>query len=134
MTSSSPPTKAWPPCTRPTSSSTSTWRTAQVLLRDIHRHIGDGAHVVIWDGAIRGVHIDQIMRRIGWIIIAPTYKLTTPDPDAPTALRAPDGKIARGIALRCGAARPGSVRGRARLPVGLAAAVRVRTELVDGGQ
>lgn len=73
--------------------------TAVAMLQDLHRHVGEGAHAVIWDGAMRGVHIDAIMRRCGWIVIAPTYKATEPSKDAPTAVRLPDGKTARGIPL-----------------------------------
>jgi hypothetical protein len=73
--------------------------TAVAMLQDLHRHVGDGAHVVIWDGAMRGVHIDAIMRRCGWIVIAPTYKAAEPSSEAPTSVRLPGGRIARGIPL-----------------------------------
>lgn len=74
--------------------------TALAVLKDLHRHVGNGAQVVVYDGAFRGIHIDQIMRECGWITIAPTQKHRTPiDPEAPAAIRLPNGTLARGYLL-----------------------------------
>lgn len=52
------------------------------LLGDLHRVARDGIQVVIYDGAMRGAHIEQIMRRFGYLVIAsqPAYQ----DPDLAT--------------------------------------------------
>lgn len=43
--------------------------TATALFRHIHPAIGAGAQAFVYDGAIRGVHIDQIMRECGVLVI-----------------------------------------------------------------
>lgn len=50
--------------------------TAVGLIGDLHRALGDGIQVVIYDGAIRGAHIEEIMTRHGYPVIAkqPDYK------------------------------------------------------------
>ena len=44
--------------------------TAVRLLGDVHRAAGDGIQVAIYDGALRGIHIDEIMTRYGYLVIA----------------------------------------------------------------
>jgi hypothetical protein len=44
--------------------------TAVALLRDVHRAAGPGIQVVVYDGALRGVHIDAIMRGYGYLVLA----------------------------------------------------------------
>jgi hypothetical protein len=74
--------------------------TALEVLRDLHPHIRDGAQVVVYDGAMRGVHIDRIMRSFGWLTIAPIQKhKSEPGPDSPSAVRMPNGTLARGFLL-----------------------------------
>jgi len=45
------------------------------LLADLHRAAGHGIQIAIYDGAFRGAHIDEIMSRYGYLVIAkqPTY-------------------------------------------------------------
>lgn len=74
--------------------------TALKVLRDLYPHIRDGAHIVVYDGAMRGVHIEHIMRNFGWLTIAPIQKhKTEPGPDTPSAIRMPNGTLARGFLL-----------------------------------
>jgi hypothetical protein len=69
------------------------------LLRDIHRVAGNGIEVAIFDGAFRGTHIDEIMTRYGYQVIAkqPTYT----DEDLATAaiVKGPDGRRVPSIPL-----------------------------------
>ena len=53
------------------------------LLGDVHREARDGIQVAIYDGAMRGTHIEQIMTRYGYLVIAnpPAYN----DPGLATA-------------------------------------------------
>ena len=57
--------------------------TAVRLLADLHRAARDGIQVVVYDGALRGVHIDEIMNRFGYLVISnqPEYS----DADLATA-------------------------------------------------
>ena len=57
--------------------------TAVRLLGDVHREARDGIQVAIYDGAMRGTHIEQIMTRYGYLVIAnpPAYN----DPGLATA-------------------------------------------------
>lgn len=50
------------------------------LLGDVHREAKDGIQVVIYDGAMRGTHIEQIMTRYGYLVIAnpPVYQDSGP--------------------------------------------------------
>lgn len=43
---------------------------AVALLRDVHRAAGSGIQVVVYDGAFRGVHVDEIMRNYGYLVLA----------------------------------------------------------------
>jgi hypothetical protein len=51
--------------------------TAVTLLRDVHRAAGNGIQAVVYDGALRGVHIDQIMRDYGYLVIAKQHTDST---------------------------------------------------------
>jgi hypothetical protein len=44
--------------------------TAVTLLRDVHRAAGAGIQVVVYDGALRGTHINEIMRNYGYLVLA----------------------------------------------------------------
>lgn len=69
------------------------------LLRDIHRVAGNGIEVVIYDGAFRGAHIDEVMTKFGYQVIAkqPTYT----DEDLATAsiVKGADGRRVASIPL-----------------------------------
>lgn len=66
--------------------------TAVRLLGDIHNAARDGIQIAIYDGALRGTHIEQIMTRYGYLVIAsqPAYR----DPDLTTtdSVKASGGK------------------------------------------
>lgn len=68
------------------------------LLADIARHAGAGIHLVVYDGAFRGVHIDHIMRHHGYLVIS---KIPTGEPDDRTlqAVRIPNGRTAKSYPL-----------------------------------
>ena len=73
--------------------------TAVQLLGDVHRAAADGIQVVVYDGAFRGAHIEEIMARFGYVVIAkqPTY---TDEELATTPLvMAEDGKRVRSMPL-----------------------------------
>ena len=56
--------------------------TAVRLAGDVHRHLGNGVQAAIYDGAMHGTHIEEMMRRYGWLVVAKT----------PDATRADDGQ------------------------------------------
>jgi hypothetical protein len=66
--------------------------TAIGLLADLHRVAANGIQVAIYDGALRGAHIEEVMTRFGYLVIAkqPAYAdnelATTP------LVRTDDGK------------------------------------------
>lgn len=74
--------------------------TAVQLLRDVHRYAGTGIQAVIYDGALRGVHIDDIMQTYGYLVLAkPHGDPTGQDPvDAPL-VQTPTGRRARSYPL-----------------------------------
>lgn len=53
--------------------------TAVELIRNVHRHAGDGIHAVVYDGAMRGIHHDTIMTELGLIVINKVHPLTNDD-------------------------------------------------------
>jgi len=53
--------------------------TAVTLLGSVHRAAGPGVQAVVYDGALHGVHIDQVMRRYGYLVVT---KLPTADTGA----------------------------------------------------
>lgn len=67
--------------------------TALRSLADLHRHLKGGVETVVYDGAIRGAHIDHIMTHYGYLVIAKQPELdATTDPLPAAAVLAPDGK------------------------------------------
>ncbi|MHA3838268.1 hypothetical protein ACXR8F_21350 [Terrabacter sp. AAH1] len=44
--------------------------TAIRLLAAVHAAAGDGIHAAIYDGAMNGIHIDQVMTRYGYLLVA----------------------------------------------------------------
>jgi hypothetical protein len=43
--------------------------TAVELIRQVHRHAGDGIQAVVYDGAFRGVHHETIMSELGLMVV-----------------------------------------------------------------
>lgn len=74
--------------------------TAVRLLADVHRAARDGVQVVIYDGALRGTHIDEIMTRYGYLVVAnqPTY--TDPNLATTAMVKTGDGQRAPSLPLR----------------------------------
>ncbi|GAA2146498.1 hypothetical protein GCM10009844_22630 [Nocardioides koreensis] len=61
--------------------------TAVALLREVHRAAGTGIQAVVYDGALRGSHIDQVMRDYGYPVLA-KQATGTPETDAGDHLEA----------------------------------------------
>lgn len=57
--------------------------TAVRLAGDVHRHLGHGVQAAIYDGAMHGTHIDEVMRRYGWLVLAKTPDASTVDDNGP---------------------------------------------------
>ncbi len=74
--------------------------TAVALLGGIHRAAGVGVQAVIYDGAMRGTHIDQVMSRYGWLALVkhPTRD-TSSDVAGTQMLKVRGGRRARGLLL-----------------------------------
>ena len=72
---------------------------AMSLLGDIHRAVGQGIQVVIYDGALHGVHIDTVMKRYGYLVIAKQPEYTDGELATLTAVKGPNGKRVRSIPL-----------------------------------
>lgn len=68
--------------------------TAVRLLGDVARNARDGILAVIYDGALHGVHIDEIMRRYGYVVLC---KIPTGQdvPGALEAVRTASGRLAK---------------------------------------
>lgn len=83
--------------------------TAVQSLADVRRAFGDGIQVVVYDGALRGVHIDAIMRRYGYLVLCkpPTDQ---PADATPAMLRLPNGRAARASMLGAWEHDPGGRR------------------------
>lgn len=74
--------------------------TAVELLREVHRAAGTGIQVVVYDGALRGVHIEEIMRRYGYLVLAKQHTdAALEDPAATRLVKAPGGRRARSYPL-----------------------------------
>ena len=74
--------------------------TAVDLLGSVHRTAGAGVQLVVYDGALRGTHIDHIMRRYGYLVLAKVHAdATTDDPDGATLVKTPQGRRARSLPL-----------------------------------
>ena len=70
--------------------------TAVALLRDVHRAAGAGIQVVVYDGALRGVHIEEIMRSYGYLVLAKQHTdATLDDPETARLVKTPGGRRAR---------------------------------------
>lgn len=68
--------------------------TAVQLLRDVHRAAGPGIQVVIYDGAMRGVHIDHIMRTFGYLVLAKQHTDSSTTKPTPGSENTPSGASA----------------------------------------
>lgn len=53
--------------------------TAVRLAADVHRNLGNGVQTAIYDGAMHGTHIEEMMRRYGWLVLAKTPDTETVD-------------------------------------------------------
>lgn len=69
------------------------------LLRDIHRVAGNGVEVAIYDGAFRGTHIDQIMTRYGYQVIAKQPSFSDEDLATAAIVKGLDGRRVPSIPL-----------------------------------
>ncbi|MEV7431842.1 hypothetical protein AB0N29_19680 [Nocardioides sp. NPDC092400] len=49
------------------------------LAGEVHRHLGHGVQAAIYDGAMHGVHIEHLMRRYGWLVLAKTPAAGAPE-------------------------------------------------------
>ena len=50
------------------------------LAGTVYRHLGHGVQAAVYDGAMHGVHIDHLMRRYGWLVLAKTPAATALEP------------------------------------------------------
>lgn len=66
------------------------------LAGDVYRNVGPGIKAAVYDGAMHGVHIEQMMRRYGWLVLAKTPNAIT---QGPTTLVNVGGKRARSYPL-----------------------------------
>lgn len=74
--------------------------TAVRLLRDVHRAAGTGIQVVVYDGALRGVHIEEIQATYGYLVLAKQHTDTTlNDPTLTRLVQTPQGRRARSYPL-----------------------------------
>lgn len=74
--------------------------TAVALLRDVHRAAGPGIQVVVYDGALRGVHIEEIMTRYGYMTLAKQHTdAALENRDALRLVKTPGGRRARSYPL-----------------------------------
>jgi hypothetical protein len=73
--------------------------TALQLLGDIHRAVGRGIQVVIYDGAFRGAHIDHVMTKYGYLAIAKQPAFTDEELATTRSVKTRSGKRATSIPL-----------------------------------
>lgn len=74
--------------------------TAVQLLASVHRAAGPGIQAVIYDGALHGVHIDQIMTRYGYLVLTKLPTASATDDPSPAPLTLNDrGRRARSYPL-----------------------------------
>ncbi|GAA1439402.1 hypothetical protein GCM10009641_47030 [Mycobacterium cookii] len=73
--------------------------TAVALLRDIHRVAGQAIQIVIYDGAFRGIHLDEIMRDFGYLAIAKQPTFSDEELATTTLVRTSDGRRVRSMPL-----------------------------------
>ena len=75
-------------------------RTAVELLGSVHRAAGAGVQLVVYDGALRGTHIDHIMRHYGYPVLANVHTdATSEDTDRASLVKTPEGRRARSLPL-----------------------------------
>lgn len=48
-------------------------------IREVARHAGQGVRAVTWDGAMSGVHIDELMCELGLVVVSPDIAKSNPD-------------------------------------------------------
>lgn len=74
--------------------------TAVALLRDVHRAAGTGIQAIIYDGAFRGTHIEEIMTTYGYLVLAKQHRDTTGrDPAKTQLVQTPHGRRSRSYPL-----------------------------------
>ncbi|WP_157210207.1 hypothetical protein [Nocardioides aequoreus] len=74
--------------------------TAVELLRDVHRAAGTGIQLVVYDGALRGTHIETIMRNYGYAVLAKQHAdAAGDDREGLSLVKTPNGHRARSIPL-----------------------------------
>lgn len=74
--------------------------TAVALLRDVHRAAGAGIQVVVYDGALRGVHIEEIMAHYGYVVLAKQHTdAALEDSSTLRLVKTPGGRRARSYPL-----------------------------------
>lgn len=69
------------------------------LLGDLHRTAADGIQVVIYDGAFRGAHLEEVMTRYGYLVIAKQPAYTDEELATTPVVRTIDGKRVRSLPL-----------------------------------
>lgn len=70
------------------------------LLGSVHRAAGGGVQLAVYDGALRGTHIDRIMRLYGYPVLANLHTDAAPAEALPAGLvRTRDGRRARSLPL-----------------------------------
>lgn len=106
--------------------------TAVKLLRDVHRAAGQGIQAVVYDGALRGRHIEDIMRTYGYLVIAKQATGTTDDrADHPAMVMTPAGRRARSYPL--GYATHDTAAGECRHQLAAIAGEVVEIDLGEAG-
>ena len=83
--------------------------TAVASLADVHRVLGDGIQIAVYDGAWRGVHAEAVMRRYGYLVLCKP-QTDTASHVTPALLRLPGGRSARSIPLGSWEHHPGGHR------------------------
>lgn len=102
------------------------------LLRDVHRAAGTGVQAVIYDGAFRGVHINQIMSDMGYLVLAKQHSdAASNDPTSTQLVKTPNGRRARSYPL--GVVHHELPNGRCHHTIAAAAGNVVEIDLDDRG-
>lgn len=68
------------------------------LLADVARHARDGVQLVVYDGAFRGAHIEEVMQRHGYLVISKMPSQEGTDDDL-RAVRTANGRTAKSFPL-----------------------------------
>jgi hypothetical protein len=61
--------------------------TATELIRSVHNHAGDGIQAVVYDGAFRGTHHEQLMSDLGLIVVNKVHPATVDEDGEPIDYR-----------------------------------------------